>query len=41
MITRRGFCRLLVVGFMAGLMNADDDEEDEPPTEASSDWRHR
>ena len=35
MMTRRTFCKLLVVGFMAGLMNADEDEdEDEPPTEA-------
>ena len=34
MMTRRTFCKLLIVGFMAGLMNADEDEEDEPPTEA-------
>lgn len=35
-MTRRTFCKLLIVGFMAGLMNADEDEEDEdePPTEA-------
>lgn len=34
MMTRRSFCKLFVIGFMAGLMNADEDEEDEPPTEA-------
>lgn len=36
MMTRRTFCKLFVVGFMAGLMNesSDDDEEDELPTEA-------
>ena len=34
MLTRRSFCGLLIVGFMAGLMNADEDEEDELPTEA-------
>lgn len=31
MMTRRSFCGLLIVGFMAGLMNTDEDEEDEPP----------
>ena len=33
-MTRRTFCAF-VIGFMAGLMNGpDDDEEGEPPTEA-------
>lgn len=32
MMTRRTFC-LLAVGFLSGLMN-DEEDEDEPPTEA-------
>lgn len=33
MMTRRTFC-MLVVGFLSGLMNDPEDEEDEPPNEA-------
>ena len=32
-MTRRTFC-MLMVGFLSGLMNTDEDDEDEPPTEA-------
>ena len=28
-MTRRTFCRLFVIGLMAGLMNESDDDEDE------------
>jgi hypothetical protein len=35
MMTRRTFCKAFIIGVMAGLMSgSDDDEEDEPPTEA-------
>lgn len=35
MMTRRTFC-LLAVGFLSGLMNADEDDEDEPPTRTTN-----
>lgn len=34
-MTRRTFCKAFIIGLMSGFMNGpDDDEEDEPPTEA-------
>ena len=35
MLSRRSFCKLLVVGFMAGLMNDSDDDDDDGECMAS------